>query len=110
MFDVLLKKLRNRGLTEPVAQGEEGVRVFLHYVDEPPEGSREQKAAFFSRYFSELAIQLKKDGVSVDPKTISTLGQLVEAVVPANRYDSVERKLKQKHIQMMVDSPRQAAL
>jgi hypothetical protein len=106
----LIVRLRKRGLLEPTARGEEGIRVALHYTEDPPLGTEEQQTRFLRAYFARLAKRLERDGVEVETKTLSVYGQNMEAIVPISRFTEVERKLMQEHVEVVPNYPRHAAL
>jgi hypothetical protein len=85
------QELANLGLLEQLPDGSDGVRVYLQYRPRLDPGSRAERREALHSAFEELTAD--KPHVMLDPKSLSVSGQSIEATVPLERFDEVEREL-----------------
>lgn len=102
MDNSLKRKLVQLDLLEVLPSGENGVRVTLQHTPRLAEPSRADRRAFLDRRFKQLAARLAADRCRVDVDTVSVSAQTVEAVIPVDRYDAIEDRMKADDIRLDV--------
>jgi hypothetical protein len=93
-------KLSARGLVAPGSSGEDSVRVYLQYLPDLPEISGAERGKALRERFEE-ATRKRADGwVELDHESLSESGQMIEANIPASRYEEVAKKLADEDLRM----------
>lgn len=94
----LLRKLEGQGAIELLKGGARGVRVSCQYRPVLGKQPRTERARVLKDCFVELS--QKVPDLEIDLTTLSVSGQTVEALVPVEQFDQVERKLEEKDIRV----------
>jgi hypothetical protein len=104
MDEQLLRKLTNLGATQQ-RNGRQALRASVH-LPERIEAPRAQRRELLATQFQKLGDLLHGFGGEVDLDSLSVSGQSVEAIVPVDVYDEVERAIRDAGCTMRVDFDR----
>jgi hypothetical protein len=104
MDEQLLQKLTNLGATQQ-RNGRQALRASVH-LPERIEASRAERRDLLTTHFAKLGNLLHDIGGEVDLDSLSVSGQSVEAIVPIDVYDDVERAVRDAGCTMRPDFDR----
>ncbi len=100
-------KLEEQELLVDLPAGGVGVRVSLQFQSAVVGPSREQRRHELENCFHGLAEQFPDDICSMEMDSLSVSGQTVEAVIPYDRFEQVEKKLLRNHVRVDILAERQ---
>lgn len=100
-----IERLSGLGVIGTTSSGKEGVRVSLQDLRLVTEPSRRIRRDILRETFSRLNTEIDVD-INLDSLSVS--GQTVEAVLPADRYETIEQNLRGKKIRVELDLIRKA--
>lgn len=89
-----LKSLADRGLVVADSSGKEAVRVYLQYLPDVAGDSRAARRAALRKRFDDVVKKRAHTGVELDHKSLSVSGQMIEALVPVERYEQAASELE----------------
>ena len=104
MDEQLLRKLTNLGATQQ-RNGRQALRASVH-LPERIEATRAERREQLTTHFAKLGNLLNDFGGEVDLGSLSVSGQSVEAIVPVDVYDEVERAVRNAGCTIRVDFDR----
>ena|SRR5689334_25207730 len=88
------ERLAARGLVVRDDAGQDAVRISLEYLPAVDGPSRAHRGEALRSTFERVAATPKAAGLKLDPESLSINGQLIEGVVPLDRYEAVARDLR----------------
>jgi predicted nucleotidyltransferase len=92
------KSLSDRGLVVTDSSGKDAVRVYLQYLPELPGASRDDRGKELKKQFEQVASKRAHTGVQLDPDSLSVSGQVIEALLPVERYEQATRELEDDNV------------
>lgn len=88
----VVARLRRHQATRELPDGRQAVDVTVQYVGTVPATTRAQRRAFLEERFEEVARQ-EHGHLTVQPDSLSVSGQTVDALVPVDDLETMERRL-----------------
>ncbi len=100
MDDSSYKTFADRGLVVPDSFGKDAVRVYLQYLPDVPGDSRDARGKALRNRFEQVARKRAHTGVELHPDSLSVSGQVIEALVPVERYEQATRELEDDDVRV----------
>ena len=93
-----IEKLRAKGAVVDLDSGRVGIRVFLQYQPRILVASRSTRKRRLREFFAKIVPLVEAAGGKVDLDSISISGQVIEATLPLDSYESIAEELKGKKV------------
>jgi len=95
-----IEKLTQLGELVDLGSGRKGVRVSLQYQPRLTQRERDARRDLLRHEFASVAADLQPRGAVVDLDSLSLSAQTIEAVLPLDRIDELERELGDRDVRV----------
>lgn len=97
----VLDRLRQAQALHELPDGREGIDVTLQFVGKVPQVGRAERKEWLASRFSSANNHLS-EAVALEPQSLSTSAQSIQAVVPVTAFDSIRQQLSADEIRVEV--------